>query len=71
MARSRALAGVVRKSASKRTIVEEGPGCAFGLVTRKGLEDLSKDFERLESKINGLIFGVVVTVLLQTWKALG
>lgn len=71
MALSKGVVGLLKKPTSKQPVLEERPGCAFGLVTRKGLEDLSKDFERLESKINGLIFGVVVTVLLQTWKALG
>jgi len=77
MVLGKTVAGLVRKPTrrrieeSNRPVVEERPGCAFGLVTRKGLEDLSKDFERLESKINGLIFGVIITVLLETWKAMG
>lgn len=70
MATSKAMA---ERSAQVRTksVLDDGPGCVFGLVTRKGLDDLTKDFERLEGKINGIIFGVVVTVLLQAWKTLG
>ncbi len=71
MALSRAIADLTRKAAPRRPVVDEKPGCAYGLVTRKSVEDLGKDFDRLEDKINGLIFGVIITVLLQAWKTLG
>jgi len=50
--------------------VDEKPGCAYGLVSRRAIEDLEREFGRLEAKINGLIFGVVITLLVQVWKAL-
>jgi hypothetical protein len=65
------IAAQRQSKANSHQPVDAAPGCAFGLVTRKGLDDLTKDFERLEGKINGIIFGVVVTVLLQAWKTLG
>jgi len=49
--------------------VDERPGCAFGLATRRGLDDLTKDFERLESKVNGLLCGVAATLLVELWRA--
>lgn len=49
--------------------VDERPGCAFGLATRRGLDDLGKDFERLEAKVNGLLFGVAATLLVELWRS--
>ena len=49
--------------------LEEGPRSAFELVTRRGLDDLVRDFERLEVKVNGLIFGVALTFILEVWKS--
>ena len=51
--------------------MSERAGCAFGLVTRRGLEDLEADFRRMEAKIDGLIFAVVLTFLLEAWRAFG
>lgn len=48
--------------------MDDRAGCAFGLVTRRALEDLAKDFDRLENKINGVIFGVVLTFMVELWK---
>ena len=50
--------------------MEERAGCAFGLVTRRGLEDLEGSFRRLEAKIDGLLFAVAAGVLLELWRAL-
>ncbi len=49
--------------------LEEGPRSAFELVTRRGLDDVVRDFERLEVKVNGLIFGVALTFILEVWKS--
>ena len=49
--------------------LEEGPRSAFELVTRRGLDDLVRDFDRLEVKVNGLIFGVALTFILEVWKS--
>jgi hypothetical protein len=65
------LARQVRERPSPPTIsgLEEGPRSAFELVTRRGLDDLVKDFERLEVKVNGLLFGVALTFVLEVWKS--
>lgn len=68
MALSKSIARLAQQK--KSAGIDEKPGCAYGMVTRKGLDDLSRDFERLEVKINGLLFGVLVTVILEAWKAL-
>ncbi len=47
--------------------VDERPRSAFELVTRRGLDDLASRVERLETKVNGLLFGVALTVILQVW----
>ncbi|MCL5074202.1 MAG: hypothetical protein M1136_00910 [Chloroflexi bacterium] len=65
---NKALARWGRHS-QRKVSIDERPGCAYGLVTRRGLDDLSQDFERLELKINGLIGGVVLTFFLELWKA--
>lgn len=71
MATSKAMDEMATQVGFRQSAIDEGPGCAFGLVTRKGLDDLAGDVERLEGKINGILLGVVVTVLLQAWKTLG
>lgn len=70
MAWNKMATELVRRNRTRQPVVEEKAACAFGLVTRKGLEDLARDFDRLEVKINGLIFGVVATLLIQVWKSL-
>lgn len=57
-----------REVASERQ-VDDRPGCAFGLATRRGLDDLYRDVDRLETKINGLLFGVAATLLAELWRA--
>ncbi len=70
MALGKAIMELARnRRRATQPVVEDKPGCAFGLVTRRGLDDLSRDFERLENKINGVIFGVMVTFLVELWKA--
>jgi hypothetical protein len=63
------LARQVRQRSASAGSLEEGPRSAFELVTRRGLDDLVRDFERLEVKVNGLIFGVALTFILEVWKS--
>ena len=49
--------------------IDEGPRSAYELVTRRALEDLARDFDRLEVKVNGVIFGVMLTFILEVWKS--
>jgi hypothetical protein len=49
--------------------IDEAPRSAYELVTRRALDDLTRDFERLETKVNGLIFGVVLTFGVEVWKS--
>jgi hypothetical protein len=75
MALGRAIGRLARqarqRSLDQRPVsgLEEGPRSAFEMVTRRGLDDLVKDFERLEMKVNGLIFGVALTFVLEVWKS--
>ncbi|MBI4317392.1 MAG: hypothetical protein HY675_02790 [Chloroflexi bacterium] len=68
MGLSKAMAELARNRKKEIHTVDDRPGCAFGLVTRRALEDLAKDFDRLENKINGVIFGVVLTFMVELWK---
>ena len=68
-------AGVMRVRRRGQTVqpairveVDERASCAFGLVLGRSVEDLSKDFDRLEAKINGLLFGVATTLLVELWR---
>lgn len=49
------------------------PSCSvpssYEQVTRRGLEDLSKEVERLELKVNGILVGVVASVLVELVRA--
>ncbi len=63
------LARQVRQRSGGTGRLDEGPRSAFELVTRRGLDDLSRDFDRLEVKVNGLIFGVALTFILEVWKS--
>ena len=63
------LARQVRQRSGVAGRLEEGPRSAFELVTRRGLDDLVRDFDRLEVKVNGLIFGVALTFILEVWKS--
>ncbi len=63
---SRAAVGAGQPAARQ---LDEGPRSAYELVTRRALDDLVRDFDRLEGKVNGLIFGVVLTFGLEVWKS--
>ncbi len=62
-------AGSRAGGSSRPSGIDERPRSAYELVTRRALEDLSRDFDRLESKVNGVIFGVVLTFALEVWKS--
>lgn len=57
------------QAVSGQSRIDEGPRSAYELVTRRALDDLVKDFERLETKVNGVIFGVLLTFFLEVWKS--
>lgn len=59
-----------RRSSASRTsrAVDDRPGCAFGLALDRTVQDLVKDFDRLETKVNGVLFGVVTTLLVELWR---
>ncbi len=42
---------------------------AFELVTRARVEDLTRHFDRLDQKVNGILIGVILMVLSQAWDA--
>jgi hypothetical protein len=44
------------------------PGCGYGAVTRRAVEDLTRVVERIELKLNTLLFGALVSVLLEIWR---
>jgi len=48
---------------------DPAPACAFGLVIGVRVADLEKVVERIEAKINGLIFAVAVTALVEIGRA--
>lgn len=47
----------------------EVPGCAYGAVTRRAVDDLTRAVERLEVKLNTLLLGALVSILLEIWRA--
>lgn len=69
MAEAAAGAGGGRVGSRPGGQVEEGPRSAYEMVTRRALNDLTRDFERLEVKVNGLLFGVALTFVLEVWKS--
>jgi hypothetical protein len=72
MALGTVIARLAKRLRADRPIgdrVAEGPRSAYELVTRRALDDLTRDFERLETKVNGLIFGVVLTFAVEVWKS--
>ena len=46
----------------------EGPRSAYELVTRQALVDLTRVVDRLETKVTGLLFGVVLAVVVDLFK---
>lgn len=46
-----------------------GEPSAYEQVTRRGLEDLTREVERLELKVNALLVGVASTLLVEVVKA--
>lgn len=43
---------------------EAGVPSGFELVTRRGLEDLTRQVERLDAKLNGLLIAVAGAILI-------
>ncbi len=55
--------------AGRQPAVDERPGCAYGMVSRRALEDLTRAFERLENKVNGVLLGMLATVAIEIWRS--
>ena len=51
-------------SAGERPSVDERPGCTHGAVTRQRLSDLDSAVGRLETKVNAILGGVAVAIVL-------
>ncbi len=46
------------------------PLSAYELVTRQAVEDLERTVARLETKVNALLGGAILTILLEVWRTL-
>ena len=49
---------------------EPGDPTAFELVTRRGLDDLTRQVERMETKINGLLIALASSILIDLYRTL-
>ncbi len=47
----------------------EGPS-AFEQVTRRGLDDLTRQVERLETKLNGILLALAGSILIDLYRTL-
>ena len=45
------------------------PGSTYEAVTRQALEDLRAQVERVEARLNALLFGVAATLAIECWRA--
>jgi hypothetical protein len=61
--------GAAARATEDEMGVSERAGCAFGLVTRRAVEDLEHDLRRVEAKIDSLLIGVAASILLEIWRA--
>jgi hypothetical protein len=64
-----AAARLVQRGEAPRKFIDEKPGCAYGMVSRRALEDLERAFSRLEAKVNGVLLGILATVALEVWRS--
>lgn len=44
------------------------PGCTYGAVTRRAVDDVTRAVERIEVKLNTLLLGALVSILLEVWR---
>ncbi len=49
--------------------VDLAPGSTYEAVTRQALEDLRAQVERVEARLNALLFGVAATLAIECWRA--
>lgn len=56
-------------AASERTVGAERSPSSFEQVTRRGLEDLTRQVERLELKINGVFLAMIAAMLAELYRA--
>jgi len=43
---------------------------SFEQVTRRGLDDLTRQVDRVERELNGLLFGVAGSILIELYRAI-
>ena len=48
---------------------EAGPS-PYEQVTRRGLDDLTRQVERIETKVNGILFAVVGSILIDLYRTI-
>lgn len=61
----------VAATAKRREPVDERPGCAYGTVTRQKVADLADVVARIETKVNAILTGVLVALILEiirSWR---
>lgn len=59
----------LKRAVSKRKEAGETPS-SFELVTRRGLDDLTRQVERMETKINGLLIALASSILIDLYRTL-
>ena len=57
--------------AHRQTIraVELAPGSTYEAVTRQALDDLRAQVDRIEARLNAVLFGVAATLAIELWRA--
>jgi hypothetical protein len=48
---------------------EAGPS-SYEQVTRRGLDDLTREVERIETKVNGILFAIVGSILIDLYRTI-
>ena len=66
--RIRAAARAGRERGSREP-VDERPGCTFGAVTRAQLVDVEGQLAKIDQKVNALLGGVALAVLVEVVRS--
>ena len=64
-----AAARLMQRTGARPPAVDDKPGCAYGMVNRRALEDLERAFGRLEAKVNGVLLAMLATVAIEIWRS--
>ncbi|MHB1007553.1 MAG: hypothetical protein ACYC3S_18220 [Chloroflexota bacterium] len=56
-------------SPTPRIPVDERPGCAYGAVTRQAVQDLRDQSNRIEAKVNAILGGISIALVVQVLLA--